>query len=410
MKKLFMLSIVVLVSCISELPTSPELKVDFELFENITHPLCDSTKLFMDGVYEVLQGKEIFGSEVVCKWFDKRLSIISTHDVIYSENVGGAVADTIAFTGYFRTVRSANAARMSLLIYPENGGQALVSRIAPNIVTLAGKTSDGCPLLFKKKRNLYGGNRDFQIIAHRGGGRNSERLGFSENSIEMIKHCKVLGSTGIEIDVKLTRDGHAIIFHDNTFSPRTVNGSYLLGKVDNFDLHHIKLFGRLVCGEQIPTLSEALTAIIEDTKLTMVWLDVKDVNVVDEIIRVQSESINYAKSLGRDIQILLGIPDKKVLEAYKNSKLTNTTPILIELDLSIALSDDFPTCEVWAPRWTNGFQNSKVELAKNAGMKVFIWTLDVKDCIYDFINNSNVDGILSNYPSLVAGIYYSQNK
>ncbi|MBE2189687.1 MAG: hypothetical protein KGZ71_05690 [Desulfobulbaceae bacterium] len=408
MKKLWILLLIILVSCISELPTAPELKVDFELFENITIPLCDSTKLFMDGVYEVLKGKEIFGSEVVCKWFDKRLSIISTSDVIYSENVGGAVVDTIAFTGYFRTVRSADVARMSLLIYPENGGQALVSRIAPNIVTLIGKTSDGSPLLFKKKRNLYASNRDFQIIAHRGGGRNSERLGFSENSIEMMKHSKILGATGIEIDVKLTRDGHAIVFHDNTFSPRTVNGSYLLGKVDNFYLHHIKLFGRLVCGEQIPTLSEALTAIIEDTKLTMVWLDVKDVNAVDEIIRVQSESINYAKSLGREIQILLGIPDNKVLNAYRNSKLTNTTPILIELDLSIALSDDFPTCEVWAPRWTNGFQNSKVEVAKNAGMKVFIWTLDVKDCIYDFINNSNVDGILSNYPSLVAGIYYSQ--
>lgn len=408
MRTILIIFLITLVSCISDLPTAPELRVDFKLFENITLPLCDSTKLSIDGVYEVIQGNEIFGDEIVCKWFDKRLSIFSTHDVIYSENVGGAVHDTIAFTGYYRSVRSANASRMSLLILPENGGKAIVSKITPNSVTMSGRISDGSPLLFRKKRNLYYGRVDFQIIAHRGGGRNSERLGYSENSNEIIKHAGVLGSTGVEIDIKLTRDGHAIVFHDNTFSPRTVKGSYLLGKVDNFDLHHIKLFGKLIYGEQIPTLAETLTEIIDNTPLTLVWLDVKDVNAIDEIIRVQSEAINYAKSINREIQIVLGIPDNDVLEAYKNSKLANTTPILIELDLSIALSETYPTCEIWAPRWTNGFQKSKVKLAKDAGKKVFIWTLDVKDYIFDFLNNSDVDGILSNYPSLVAGIYYSR--
>jgi glycerophosphoryl diester phosphodiesterase len=46
---------------------------------------------------------------------------------------------------------------------------------------------------------------DFQILAHRGGGRNSDYLGVSENSIEMIDIAERFGSTGIEIDARLQK-------------------------------------------------------------------------------------------------------------------------------------------------------------------------------------------------------------
>jgi len=39
---------------------------------------------------------------------------------------------------------------------------------------------------------------------------------------------------------------------------------------------------------------------------------------------------------------------------------------------------------------------------------VFTWTLDVKEYIQDYLYDNEVDGILSNYPSLVIGMEYSR--
>ena len=332
MKKIILIMTVYLVSCITELPTAPELKIDFRNIINRTITLSDSTKSRMNGIYEVIQGSEIFGEKVVGRWIGNRWCIYSNHDVVYSENAGGSLGDTILLSGYIRIVRSGSGSRMDLSILPADGGIELLTDTIPSKIIIRGRTSDNKPITLQKSKSLYSPAESFYILAHRGGGRNSERLGYSENSLEMIMHSQVLGATGVEIDVKRTRDNKLIVFHDDTFSPRTVKGTYLLGKVENFDLNQIKSFGRLIYGETIPTLSEALRFVTDSTKLSLVWLDLKDPSIVDETILIQKEAIDYAATIGRnDIQILLGIPDEDVLNAYRSSSLKKTTPILIEL-------------------------------------------------------------------------------
>ena len=410
MKKIILIMTLCLVSCITELPTVPELNIDFNNIINITIGLDDSTKSRMNGIYEVIQGSEIFGEKVVGRWIGNRWCIYSNHDVVYSENAGGSVGDTILLSGYIRVVRSGSGSRMDLSILPADGGIELLNDTIPSKIIIRGRTSDNKPITLQKSKSLYSPAESFYILAHRGGGRNSERLGYSENSLEMIMHSQVLGATGIEIDVKRTRDNQLIVFHDDTFSPRTVKGTYLLGRVENFDLIQIKAFGQLIYGETIPKLSEALRVVIDSTKLSLVWLDLKDPSIVDETINIQKEALDYALSIGKDIQILLGIPDQDVLNAYRSSNLKNTTDILIELDAETVLSskDSNPKNVFWAPRWTNGIPSGDIARVKNAGIKVFVWTLDVRDYIEDFLFDSEVDGILSNYPSLVAGMYYSK--
>jgi glycerophosphoryl diester phosphodiesterase len=409
MKKIILIMTVYLVSCITELPTAPELKIDFRNIINRTITLSDSTKSRMNGIYEVIQGSEIFGEKVVGRWIGNRWCIYSNHDVVYSENAGGSLGDTILLSGYIRIVRSGSGSRMDLSILPADGGIELLTDTIPSKIIIRGRTSDNKPITLQKSKSLYSPAESFYILAHRGGGRNSERLGYSENSLEMIMHSQVLGATGVEIDVKRTRDNKLIVFHDDTFSPRTVKGTYLLGKVENFDLNQIKSFGRLIYGETIPTLSEALRFVTDSTKLSLVWLDLKDPSIVDETISIQSEALDYAMANGRDVQILLGIPDEDVLDAYRSSSLKDTKPIpiLIELSAETVLSLK-PTCKVWAPRWTNGIPYGDIERVQHEGIKVFVWTLDVRDFIEDFLFDSQVDGILSNYPSLVAGMYYSR--
>lgn len=112
----------------------------------------------------------------------------------------------------------------------------------------------------------------------------------------------------------------------------------------------------------------------------------------------------FFRSNDRDVKILLGIPSPEVLTAYNKSPLKFSTDILIELEAETTLS--FPNCKVWAPRWTVNLTSQDVRKMHNAGKLVFTWTLDVREAIIDYLHR--VDGILTNYPSLVAGIQDSQ--
>ncbi len=403
MKQSTFLFLLILNSCLILLPTEPDIYVN----DDYTVQLSENSKSVMNGVYAVDDGQDLFGEEVVGIWKNRRWCMYAKHDVHFSECAGGPVGDLIEISGYVRIVRSGSWQNLNLSISPDEGATELIHDTIPKNIVIRGKASFGSDILLRKIRPInYTSPADFYVIAHRGGGRNSERLGKSENSLEMIRYAEILGANGVEIDVKRTRDRQLILFHDDTFSPRTVKGTYLLGNVENFDLNQIKQFGQLINGESIPTLEEALKLIIDETNLSLIWIDLKEPGIVDAIILAQERAINYALSVGRNIKILMGIPTDEIYSAYNSSNYKNITPVLVELDASIAKS--LPTCEAWAPRWTNGTPSKGIlDEMHSRNILVFTWTLDVRDYINDFLN-AQVDGILSNYPSLVAGMYYSR--
>ena len=63
---------------------------------------------------------------------------------------------------------------------------------------------------------------------------------------------------------------------------------------------------------------------------------------------------------------------------------------------------------MWAPRFTLGLQNDAVLQMKAEGRKSFVWTLDEAQYMQQFITEGKFDGILSNYPSLVAYYHYAK--
>ena len=100
-------------------------------------------------------------------------------------------------------------------VLKEEGGLELKNNnVPPTIKYSRGETTDGQKIKLKRIRNLNSNADSYNILAHRGGGRNAERLGFSDNSIEMRSHAEILGANGVEIDVKRTKDGKLIILHD----------------------------------------------------------------------------------------------------------------------------------------------------------------------------------------------------
>ena len=92
------------------------------------------------------------------------------------------------------------------------------------------------------------------LVAHRGG------AGWGvENTLSCIERSIQLGIRALEIDVRMTDDGHLVVFHDSSVTGRT-NGR---GKVGHLTLAQIKSLeivddrGRAT-GERIPTLGEVL--------------------------------------------------------------------------------------------------------------------------------------------------------
>lgn len=99
-----------------------------------------------------------------------------------------------------------------------------------------------------------------KVIGHRGA------CGYApENTLESIKTAADIGAKWVELDVKLTRDGVPIIFHDEELD-RTTNGSGLVANTDYADIQMLEAgswFSDGFAGIKIPTLEEAVDILLQ---------------------------------------------------------------------------------------------------------------------------------------------------
>ena len=87
-----------------------------------------------------------------------------------------------------------------------------------------------------------------------------------ENTLSAFQGALAAGADGIELDVRLTRDGQLVVFHDRRLD-RTSNGH---GLVDHYTLAHIRSldvgswFSHQFKGEAAPTLDQVFEALPHD--------------------------------------------------------------------------------------------------------------------------------------------------
>jgi glycerophosphoryl diester phosphodiesterase len=246
-------------------------------------------------------------------------------------------------------------------------------------------------------------NRPLEIVAHRGGGSTADLLPASENSVEIIRLASRYGATGVEIDVRLTKDGVPILFHDATLSERLIQKNGLLGPISNFTYSQLTTLVRLINGERIPTLRQALDVVLYQTPLRFVWLDTKFEGSIQFLRDIQQEYIQKAVAAGRDLQIVIGLPDEEAVNQFLALPGYPSIPSVCELTPEDVIRTN---AAIWAPRWTLGLQKDETARMEALGKRVFVWTLDVPANVKQFLNEGNFDGILSNYPSIVAYYYY----
>jgi len=99
------------------------------------------------------------------------------------------------------------------------------------------------------------------LLAHRG-----DLTHAPENTLPAFSQAIQKGADGVELDAKLTADGHVIVIHDETVD-RTTNGK---GKVASFSLDAIRKldagswFDAKFAGTQVPLLEEAFEMVGKD--------------------------------------------------------------------------------------------------------------------------------------------------
>lgn len=393
----------------------------WNLFESAgATQLNNSTRNKMEGVYAVTDGADVFGADAALKWSYTangtdtlyHLSMFCATQVVYIICQGKRLDSSILLNGYWRDMLNTETGIARLTITANNGATRLLNSSVPNAGTGisisgtfgVGQTEPVRPIRLQYLRPLYNAT-PLEIVAHRGGGRTSDLLPASENTVEIIKMASRFGATGIEIDVRFTRDGVPVLFHDETLNERLIQRNGMIGPIENYTYAQLNNLVRLIKGERIPTLREALDAVVYNTPLRYVWLDTKFKGSMQKERDIQIEYLEKAKAIGRKINITIGIPDEQVLSNFVKLRDYVNIPSVCELTPQDVVTTN---AKIWAPRWTLGLQNEEVEKMHTAGRKAFVWTLDVPENISQYFNKGAFDGILSNYPSSVAYYYYAK--
>ena len=181
-------------------------------------------------------------------------------------------------------------------------------------------------------------------IGHRGAGGD-----VPENTLKSFATAIESGANAVELDVRKTKDGKLVIFHNEKVDKLLGTKGY----VSDFTLAQIKQFD--IQGERIPTLDEALDFI--DRKVEKILVEIKEPGT-----------------------------EKAILEKIKERKLEDHVII-------ISFHED-------ALRFTH---TKDIERAHENGFKVIVWTINTKEEMEEF-KNKGVDGIATDYPSILSSL------
>jgi len=380
-----------------------------------TIPLPSDMRPYLIGIYSSESSTAGLGYRFVMKWNQNKLTLFSNRNGNYAVmDVGINLSDSsIKMAGYWRSPMNNEEGKLYLTITKQNGADDIISKkftvsklIGQNI-SIDGKTAE-VELSFERFfSNKVLNNLKFSIIAHRAGGRNSDNIPFAENSIELVKRASEMGASGVEIDVKLTKDNIPVVYHDDDINIRLTQKGPVVGNIEDFNYEFLRRYVRLVDGQNIPTLEEMLNTIIDSTDIRFVWLDNKGGNerFFSYTLPVMYKALLKARGRNSSILILNGLPTEEIATEFSKVPNNKDRPNLCEI--SFARSKELNSA-VYAPRWTLGTLDNEVAEAHALNMKVVCWTVDLSTVMKKYIQVGNFDGILTNYPSILAYEFYSQ--
>lgn len=223
------------------------------------------------------------------------------------------------------------------------------------------------------------------IFAHRGASSLAP-----ENTLSAVKKAVELGVDGIEIDVRLTKDGEAVLLHDASLK-RTAGdpGSvwdYTLGELGGFDAG--SWFGEGFEGEKIPTLTEVIRAVSGRIVLNIeIKVSREDPELAQKVVGIIRREKIRKKCLVTSF-------DRKTVEAVKT--------IDSRIKTGYIFSRDYPE-DVFEGSWDilscdwRAVDEKFIARAREKKKEVHVWTVDDPEEMKRQIV-FGVDAIITNRP------------
>jgi glycerophosphoryl diester phosphodiesterase len=242
-------------------------------------------------------------------------------------------------------------------------------------------------------------------FAHRGGA-----ALWPENTLEAFRGAIELGCTHVETDVRMTRDGEIVVFHDETLE-RTTNGSgrvsaHTLSQLRRLDAGYRfspdgKSFPRRGQGVRIPTLAE-LVALSDQVRfnveikergpfdLPRALLRFIDQHGIAERIVVAAERHELMREFRRHAQrrIATSASRRECLQFWFASRLRLTAFLRLPYQ-ALQIPVRAGNLTVVTPQL--------LDAAHREGLSVHVWTIDERAEMLRLLD-LGVDGLMSDHP------------
>jgi len=362
-----------------------------------------------EGFFEVSKGSSLLGETTSVRTSPGTISVLTNKNAGFAVLGAACLPDQrVVVEGYWQYPTRVDAGLVRLYVDSRETAQAFCNGETPtpdvnfSLTGSYGESNDipTKPLQLRFVKELKPWRRTFYTVAHHGACESTDHCGVSPNSLESIRLAERIGSNAAELDVRVTRDGVPILFHDPTFSASLVRGLFCNGAVNQLSLAEMRASCMMRYGEQIPTLDAALQMMVNETELEGVYLDEKTPEGVlpsARLVAKLNEQLANRPDRG-PFTAVIGIPTDEVLDAWRSAKATlldeGITPpdCLLEYDADKVHAEG---CILWGPTWTEGPQPDNVQKLRDQGVGTIFWTINESEFIEGFLTISKPKGIIT---------------
>jgi glycerophosphoryl diester phosphodiesterase len=403
---------------LADCESSPEVSIpmfpDGGLLRGGTALSRDQLYMF-EGMFQVGDGRGLLGDQVAVRTSRGTISVLTDVNAGFSVLQSACLPDRrVVVEGYWQYPTRVEAGLVRLFVDPPEVAQALCDGDVPTpngnlrLNGVYGQNNDfpSTPLALTWNHELKPWRHRFFTVAHHGACEITDHCGATPNSIESVRLAERIGSNAAELDVRMTKDGIPIFFHDPGLSSSLTKGLFCNGQVNELTFAELRGSCLLQYGEEIPTVQEMLDVIVNETEMEGVYLDMKVADGVLATSRLAAKVIadlkvrnnNADPSDDRRFVPIVAIPTADVLDAWHAAKATLTAegveipPCLVEYDPNLVISEG---CVAWGPTWTEGAQVANVQKVQAAGALTIFWTINQSEFMDDFLRNAKPDGIIS---------------
>ena len=226
--------------------------------------------------------------------------------------------------------------------------------------------------------------KPFAVIGHRGAAGI-----YVENTLKSISYAISIGVDIVEIDVRQTRDGELVVFHDEDLTRLAGINKKIRDLTYDWIIKNIRLDG-----ETIPKLVDVLETINGRTGL---FIEIKEPETTKKIIEILKNT--YHEFIGDTA--LISFHDDALINAKKLYPRI-TTGLIYYKPPGRIIDAKKMKCEIVLPHYRLATAKA-IGFAHRLGLKVVAWTVNEINTVFK-LYKSNIDGIATDYPDKIIDV------